>query len=215
MVDTQECAFEHSPFIVLVAGMPRSGSTWLFNAANLVLNLKFNKVCATWITDYDQTANEPCHLVKAHRAEQVNFKPTIILTSRRPLAECIASSVRMGWLKNDPHAIANAIKLQQQLYMYWHSMSHYEVNFADMLASPDNVIAELGKKLGVSMTPEASSAIASKLHNLTPPEGSVDRRYDPVTLLHPNHRGLEDTKRIANDVRQLMTEHGLTDIEPR
>ena len=90
-----------TPFVILIAGMPRSGSTWQFNAARLILNRKHPAIFSGWCADYDPATKEPVHLVKVHTPEQVRFDYSLVLTTKRDLLECIGSSKRMGWLKDD------------------------------------------------------------------------------------------------------------------
>lgn len=68
------------PFVVLIAGMPRSGSTWAFNAARLILNIQYKKVHAVWCDDFIDTDQSEAQLIKIHNPSEGNkFKPNKII----------------------------------------------------------------------------------------------------------------------------------------
>jgi len=56
---------------VLCAGIPRSGSTWLYNAARLLLAHAAGpaRVYGAWVEQYDPSHPEPWHVVKAHEPD--------------------------------------------------------------------------------------------------------------------------------------------------
>jgi hypothetical protein len=193
------------PLCVLVAGVPRSGSTWLFNASRLLLQTRFPQIHAVWVTDYVPTDSSPCHLVKVHRPVEVPFAPAIVLTSRRDLAESIASRIRMGWLEDTPDAIVRAAHKHRALYNHWHARSHFEADYAAMLDAPAAVIGELARSLGVAVSAERIASIAADLAAMTAPDGG---RYDPITLLHPKHRApTGTTEGDVTRIRQILLQN--------
>lgn len=139
---------------------------------------------AAWCRDYESDNVAPWHLVKAHKPEEVQFKPTYIVTSYRDICESIASRVRMGWVEDEPLSIVEAAKNQVALYRYWNDLSDFEVIYDDVLQRPEGIVAELADALG--LPPTGSREIAAELSALRPPDNGS---YDTTTLLHPKHRG--------------------------
>jgi len=177
-----------SPHIILVAGLPRSGSTWLFNAVRLLLSEANIANHSVWVADWERDHPAPIHVVKAHRQDQVDFSPDIVLTTRRPAEECLASLVRMGWLKNEPEAIRNAWRNHQSLMRYWQSRSTLETDYSEMTGDPQRALTRLAALLRVSIPDPAILLISNELETLRAP--TTKGGYDPVTLLHPGHRNM-------------------------
>lgn len=177
---------ERRPRIVLIAGMPRSGSTWSFNAARLLLLRGGAPVQAAWIEDYDPDLPAETHLVKAHEPGQVGFDPDLVFTNWRPIPDCLASLIRMGWLSEEPDRIRRAARHQEKTYQHWNARSDHEVRHDDILSRPASVVAAMARRLGVPLEEGASQAVARELAALKAPEAG---HYDPMTLLHPGHRG--------------------------
>lgn len=191
------------PFFVLVAGVPRSGSTWVFNVARLLLEKSYPQVTAKWCTDYDPQDQAPAHLVKVHRPEEAEgLVADRVLTSRRDQAGCIASLVRMGWAKMTEADIWAAAERHEFMYNYWKTRSDLEVAYDRILSDPASEIIAISTVLGLTITVEQAAALAEDLARLSPP---AQGRYDPVTLLHPGHRGgANGTGSMAEEVRTIL-----------
>ena len=55
--------------LILSAGMPRSGSTWLYNAVRLLINSSFglkNNFSCGWIGDWNDIPKKDVMLIKIH-----------------------------------------------------------------------------------------------------------------------------------------------------
>ncbi|WP_415836510.1 hypothetical protein [Palleronia rufa] len=197
------------PRRVLVAGMPRSGSTWLFNAARLLCAHSGQGVQAVWVDDYDPADIRPMHLVKVHRPEQADtlpFLPDRILTTWRPYEACLASLVRIGWLNPDPDAVRARYASQKTIYEDWAERSDLEIDHADIVAEPAAALAKLSRSLGQADDPLRNLDIGEALGNMKPPE---DGPFDKVTLLHPRHRKHqgEVTKTTPKDILRVLEGH--------
>jgi len=172
--------------VILVAGVPRSGSTWLFNATRLIIERSNTPLHAAWCADYQADHPAPVHLVKVHRDEQAKaFSPTIILTTKRPTEDCIASLIRMGWVSGNDQAIRKAWAGHNKLYLFWKQRSDLEVDYDQIVNAPEAAITTIAKVLEVPLDDVTIADIARELRALQAPSGST---YDPKTLLHPNHR---------------------------
>ena len=53
--------------LILIAGMKRSGSTWMYNAVRLMLKDAGKDVYGCWIDDYDESNTAEFHVVKTHK----------------------------------------------------------------------------------------------------------------------------------------------------
>ena len=195
------------PNIILVASVYRSGGTWLFNAARMLVEAAGHEVHAAWITEHEPGAPARFHVVKAHKPDQIGFTPWKILTSRRDLASRLASNIRMGWLADKPENIVTAATNYIALEAYWRERTNLEVAFSDIVERPAKALGEIAGALDLDTSRAQHEEIADALSRLKAPG---DGGPDPVTLLHPGHRaGAGDTERIAACVRTVLKNAGL------
>ena len=192
------------PHITLVASAPRSGGTWAFNAARLVLAAAGRSVHGAWVSDYDRQDPAPFHLVKAHDADQVAFAPDLVITTYRDLAERLASLIRLGWLENTAEAIRSAARGQEAIYQYWDAKTDLEIPYTDIIDGPERAVAALAALYGFDLGAGVIRAIADDLAALKAPE-TKPGAYDPVTLLHPRHRNTESATALdAEEIRRIL-----------
>lgn len=187
--------------IILVAGVPRSGSTWVFNAARLLLTHAGRDLQAAWVADYRPDHPAPTHLVKAHRRVEVTFEPELVLTTRRPTAACLASLVRMGWLADTPEAIRERWRQHRALYDYWQARSHLEIAYDEIVGAPQRALEDLAGVLALVPSEQDLKGIAKALEDMRAPRGGA---YDPETLLHPRHRGSGATSRSPEEILRIV-----------
>ncbi len=189
--------------IILVAGVPRSGSTWLFNAVRRLLETSGMEPHAAWFSDWNRSNSSPTHLVKVHSPEDVDFQPDLVLTTFRPTQDCLASLVRMGWLKSDAEAIRNRWVSHKRLHEYWKQRSSLETSYQEIICLPKIALTRIATLLGIPLDCSEYERIAEELKGMKAPvEGA---KYNPTTLMHPGHRNLrpevgltpEDILRIA------------------
>lgn len=191
-----------SPRILLVAGVPRSGSTWAFNAVRLLLRTAGAQFHAAWVKDYQPEDPAPIHLVKVHRQEEVTFDPELVITTHRPTEARIASLVRMGWLENDPAKIRRVFANHQLLYAHWRGQSDIEIEYEDILNAPAPAVERLAGACRLELTPAQCAAVAKELAGMAPPETG---HYDKETLLHPRHRGsAEDSAPSPAEILKIV-----------
>lgn len=192
---------------VLVAGMPRSGSTWVFNAARLLLATNGRPVHAAWVADRDPEDPAPVHLVKVHTPDKAGFPYDLVLTTRRPMDECLASLIRMGWLKPDAEAIRAKLRIQTSLYDYWAARSTLETVYDEILRHPVSAVARIAEALGLAPDEARDARLAADLAAMRAPEGGL---YDPKTLLHPHHRGSDNG--AAEDATVALVRAAIAEI---
>ena len=190
------------PVRVLIAGVPRSGSTWCFNAVRLLVERSGVSTHSAWYADYEAEHDAEWHIIKAHQPDQVEFEPSITITTARDVSECVASLIRMGWVVDAPQDILNAAKAHTALYEYWNARSACEIQFELIGRNPETAVRQLAKAMRIAET--YVEDVAAVLSSIEPPsEGAYSRE----TLLHPDHigDGRESAARVAR-VREILAE---------
>jgi hypothetical protein len=172
------------PEIILAAGMPRSGSTWLYNAVRLLIASKTGSAdfSAGWIEDFDAMLKAQRMLLKIHDFDESWSKQSsLILYSFRDVRDVLASMNRkFGVTPTFQRAkkfIENDVK--------WRSVSLYNLRYETMLGAPKSIIEDLSGVLAIACD---SDAILSKLNSLDYNDsGPKNDRYHMTNLLHKNH----------------------------
>lgn len=179
------------PVIVIIAGVPRSGSTWLYNAARLICEAAELDVHACWVADYDPAAHagSDIHLVKLHHAKHLTFPHHRLLTTRRNLEERLASLLRMGWIGSAPEAILEAAKGQASLYAYWNERADLEIAYDEIEKAPADAVERIAEILRLPLRSSDRDRISKALTELPGAEvKKCTKGYNETTLLHPGHR---------------------------
>lgn len=206
--------------VIAVAGMPRSGSTWQFNATRLLLedaNLKF---WSGWIEDFE-SARGPIRLVKVHNPSDFERNAHLTLTTWRPFPECLHSLIRMGWVEPEKSAVQKAYHRQRLLYHHWAIRSDHETAHRRFVNNPKLEVSRIEKVLektfGIPENPGRVRRVTEKLSALRPPKApkvekggaqkSYENRHDPETLLHPGHIGQEESVDLSQIKAWLDGQH--------
>lgn len=190
---------EMKRLVVLVAGVPRSGSTWVYNATRYLFEHGGAKVYGSWIGDYSPEEHQDCpiHIVKLHTPEQLKTDYDLIITTNRPLEDRLASLVRMGWLAADEEKIKSSAVGQVKLEKYWSRLTDLEVSFNEIIKDPVNAVLKIASATGVLCTFEQAVEIAGKLSRMRVPESD---QPDPVTLIHPKHIATKKERRSTQKI---------------
>lgn len=189
------------PQLILVAGMFRSGSTWLYNVVRVYLENNFpDNVYGCFVTDYDQQ-NQCCyHVVKSHEfSTELSNKASLIVLSERDYKDIAKSMSRF-------HSMQYTAEDMMPLNEYYHRYAEYaqksvKLPYTDIMYSIDGepvgkyyaaglVIHRLMKANVIEtklLVKEDIIRLVEQVETLPQPEGSVDYA-DPITLIHPNHR---------------------------
>ena len=169
------------PTVIVCAGLPRSGSTWLYNAARLTLeHVGLGPVYGAWVDDYDPAGDRGAaaraHLVKVHDfATDLAGRAEVVIASVRDLPAIAASMRRMGFVKSDDEleqGIAGAI----DAFEAWAGVAGYVMRYETMTADRPAEVIRLAAA------------------------------YDPVSLLHPRHVSTPDDAQasVAPDVIEAI-----------
>ncbi|UWQ86108.1 hypothetical protein [Leisingera caerulea] len=185
------------PFVIAAAGVPRSGSTWVYNAARLLCEKAGLRCYAEWCEDYqpDRHADYDVHLVKLHNMEEFSFPAHRVLSTRRDLVERLASLVRMGWLKEDPVSLQRAAESHSELAEYWAERTDNETLYSDIMERPEKAVKDIARAMDIPCPDKTATDISRQLARLpVPAETENQRGHDSQTLLHPNHRATVDQR---------------------
>jgi hypothetical protein len=177
-------------WLVLSAGMQRSGSTWLYNALRLLLQQTLpphaTLACA-WIGDAAKlSGTEDCQLLKIHDfdatlAARARF---IAYSFRDPRDAMVSQHRKFGTAPS--LALASHMIRQHAL---WSAVANHWVRYEDMLDDAAAVIAALATALGLDLDAVGVEALRAKLEQLSyESAGPRNDRYHELTLFHRGHR---------------------------
>jgi len=175
--------------IYVCAGMYRSGSTWLYNAARLILQCAGTPdLGAGWITEKDAILQHQNALIKIHSYDpDLAARADVVLTSHRDLRDVAASLSRKFKVEFSIKPILETM----QDYLRWARIAAYDLHYERLLADK---MAELKKVAAVlKLSPSAVAAlpfeqILSEIEGEHFIEGrATAQRYDTVNLLHEGH----------------------------
>ncbi|MEX1369192.1 MAG: hypothetical protein AB1Z98_39050 [Nannocystaceae bacterium] len=189
----------HVPEYVIAAGAYRSGSTWLYNALRLALELGGHSVYGRFYDGtYDPEDPARVHVVKVHGFEpEVLEVSRVLCTSIRDPRDIAASAVRRGLIEPTVEAVEAFVdEAVLQGFERWRPHAALVLRYEHLHAGggPEilqqvlDVLAPLGVA-GVSV-----ESLMQRLDALRP-----GAQYDRETLLWPNHitdgrvRGYRDT----------------------
>jgi hypothetical protein len=193
------------PRLILVAGLNRSGSTWLYNCIRLILQTQYENVYSCWVDDYTESHPAPIHLVKIHKPDEELIKLTDeIYTSRRDIREITGSMMRMGWL--DSADIFSYLDwLTAIVHPFWFKNAKMEIDYSEIHQANRLLVEKIGHSLGIHLDALQSQAIYDQLNQLRPSD-----QYDHTTQLHPNHISLNKI-----DYKELLGAEKIAQITDR
>lgn len=188
-------ALREDQVLILAAGMPRSGSTWLYNAVRLLLAARpgvAGDLGCGWIADWDTIPHRKYLLVKLH-----NYDVGAVVMSRavfysyRDVRDAIASQKRR--FGGTPDMLWADMYIHQ--HELWMQQACYAMKYENLLEDQAGVVADILSVLDSNellppspATRPDPSAIARELRRLAEhPAPDESRGYDRTTLYHPSH----------------------------
>lgn len=173
--------------VVLVAGMIRSGSTWLYNTVRMVCAIGASTQ-GCWIDDFDPSSlsMEKWLVVKAHIPDpRIAQRSDFIITCHRDLRDVAASALDMGWSASKAEVL-ELVASARSCDEFWSPMANLSIGYGDIAGQPAYAVAHIAESLSVEISPDEIRDIVTKVSQLKQP---VDTgAYDKVTLLHSAHR---------------------------
>lgn len=176
--------------LVLAAGMPRSGSTWLYNAVRLLSEEAGGDVVAGWIGDRDGARSGACDdlVVKLHAADpKFAGRANFIFSSRRDLRDVGASIRDMGWAKSDKGVLRQVAKVRRA-HAFWEARADLDIDYRDILEKPRELLKRLAAILRIPVDEAALARIEAKLSRLAAEAARMTPQHDAVNLMHATHR---------------------------
>jgi hypothetical protein len=174
--------------LILAAGIPRSGSTWVFNAIRGVLSRSRRRVVGIWVDDLGKSNLSECDdlLVKIHTPDEFwTRRSSLTFTSHRDLRDIAASLQGMRWAATDEEVLA-AVRSARRQHDYWAPRSIYDIPYESLILSPGPVAARIAELLGASLAESEIGDLVVELSGLAARPSAA--KYDHVNLMHPGHR---------------------------
>lgn len=191
---------------ILIAGMPRAGSTWLYNAVRYsYINSGF-RTYADYNDRYNPAVDADVHVVKIHPFnESLLLSSQVVLTPCRDLRDVLASLVRRNLVKNEPDALAaRARRILDREYLPWVQHSTCEIRYETMVIDKPKAIAQILALLNLlDVDPEEVHRDVEKLRKV------VVAERDRTTQLWPDHF----TDGRANSFFTTLSEESVLAIE--
>ena len=166
--------------LFISGGMPRSGSTLLFNIIRILLEEKYNgKVGSGWLGQLDKIPDSGVYLVKGHTLDPLKMKrASLIFYSYRDLRDALVSRKKKFGREPSLKVVQNWIQQFRLAQKYSNLMLKYEL----MMADPSVTINQVAKLLEMEVD---TDRIQAQLPSTT--SRSENTEFDPVTLLHKDH----------------------------
>jgi hypothetical protein len=170
--------------LIVASGMPRSGSTWLYNVIRLIIRTgkpEINWQCG-WLDDLNWEEESDC-LVKVHRANDImSTKADVIFYSYRDIRDSVASLKRK--LNKEP-SISSVDQMMAD-DSYWRKRAIYSMKYEDMLSSPESVVTNIAKTLKIIT--DKPGEIVTQIAKLSYESiGTKNDIYHAENLLHKGH----------------------------
>jgi hypothetical protein len=177
-----------TPDLILCSGIPRSGSTWLYNAVRLLLEVEYPaRVYSCWINDYDPSRPAAVHVVKIHEFnDHIAKKARTILTSHRDLRDIAASAWIRGWITNEQEVL-RFIEDAVAFHTYWLKLGALDIPYNMIRDAPLEAIEQIATRISTSSGKVDTHSVLAQLEAL-PISNLEGGKYNLTTLLHDRHR---------------------------
>lgn len=177
------------PKIYLIAGMHRSGSTWLYNAVRLLLKAwpaTGGKVAGGWVVDWQNLPRTEHMVIKTHGYQEAWVRRAdLVFYSYRDLRDAMASFRRKFGLA-DPLALAmQSIQNDKAL----RGVARYAMRYEQMIEDKVACLRDIASVLGMPVPDDTRLAdIAREIDSLSyDSPGPRNAQYHLENLLHKGH----------------------------
>jgi hypothetical protein len=181
----------------IIAGIYRSGSTWLYNAVRLIC-AQHGTVYGCFEGSYNSGNAADYHIVKAHKFkwprgfELIDDNTTVITSIRNTfgIKESMQRLINLG--KSGNYTQVERLTQYLEWLSYWNCFVKPEwndnqfpvlkvpVQYGRIVSCPEKVIREVSEYMNLKCNEQE---INIALRALKPPHEGID----PITLLHANH----------------------------
>lgn len=194
---------------LVIAGIPRSGSTRLFNIIRLGMLQNFNKdqINSGWVRAF--THKDGCHnIIKVHDYDPlwVDYGKHIFTTKRdvRYIASSAYEHKPYDVFKR-PDQLVNSMRNVLEKYRTWNEVSDYELVYEDFPDHKERIVAEIFEVIGLPVD-------VNKLLDDLSQIGNSKNHFneDGESLMHIQHfspnTGLHYTQRLPSDFVAAINE---------
>lgn len=173
--------------LVLSAGMPRSGSTWLYNLLRLLLKrqqAEDGSFFSGWHAARQAGRQDSLELLKLHKFDAaLAAEASFVAYSFRDPRDALASARRKFGTPLELQWLEDCIAHHQA----WTAVADHVLRYEAMLQDPGQQARALAGRLGMPAT-EAERACAEIGHLSYESAGSRNEQFHDVNLFHRNHR---------------------------
>lgn len=170
--------------VFICAGMPRSGSTWLYNAVRCLALRAGADVYGAWIQQYDPGNPASIHVLKIHQFDdRVARYGSRVFTSRRDLRDVAASLIRRKW--NTPENVLDSLDFCVTAHRLWRRFTRHELVYEILHRFQLEEMAHLADLMGLDLAMDQVQETKREVAGLAPEPGAPDG--SPPTLLHRQH----------------------------
>ncbi len=169
--------------LIVTAGMPRSGSTWLYNVIRLLMQETSLDIGAGWIGDFNTFKDHDIVILKIHNFEEVIAKKaTYIFYSFRDIRDALASFKRK--FNSEPSIEQARTYINHDAL--WKKCAHYSMRYETMIESQKSTISEIASILQIP-NPNIPEIIEN-IRSMTYGESTkTNGTYNLENLLHKGH----------------------------
>lgn len=165
---------------IVIAGMKRSGSTWLYNVVRVACEKYYGDVYVSGFHQYDETNDSEVHIVKEHNfIKNLAEKADFVFTSYRNYEEVRKSLKRFN--KDEDYLSTDNINKKIIDLLYWNMYSNYMMLYEKMEDNPEKIINRVLEVLGIDIN---INEVKKEVDNIEPP---INKEYDEKTLMFKNH----------------------------
>ncbi|MGA0608305.1 hypothetical protein ACO2Q0_20115 [Phenylobacterium sp. VNQ135] len=172
-----------------MATPPRSGSTWLFNAARLFLSEDAGRLWSGWVDDFPDGGLDgrfDTLLVKLHAPDQAWLeRGQIVLTCHRDLRDVAASYSAMSWAESE-YDIRVSASFARNCHEFWSPHAALDLRYERIVVDPEEALGAVRQAVGLPTAVEETRRVAAELASMA----ERSRRGESVpkgSLLHPGH----------------------------
>ena len=166
--------------IVLANGMPRSGSTWLYNAARHILNQVVSKNDFVYGWHSDIKSRKKVTLLKVHGINQKLLnESSIVLYSYRDIRDVLASRFRMWEMPPTMGVVHNLIYESR----FFDDRADYIMKYEDFIEDQRKIVEELDSVLDAHSNIDKVMELLSKDKK----PASDGKSYNKEELYHTGH----------------------------
>jgi hypothetical protein len=209
--------------VIVAAGMPRSGSTWQFNALRLLLEASGQDTYSFWIEDWDsqKARHAQTLLVKIHEmSPMLAWASWRCFTCHRDLRDIAVSAADLAQVDGYQVDIVPLMQENRKAHEFWCRQSVLDIPYQRIVDDPGAVLKELAASIDIPIGEVELQRLGQSLASLSDGDVPSGHQHNPVTLLHQKHffvgtsgryRGVLDDateQRIIGENGAWMSEHG-------